>query len=183
MHRDFTALAYLVCALSFTAITAVAESISSAPRPRTDAAAPSPSPSPVDTAAPPALVLGDFDDDYDNHFSVTATEFRQGTRTVYEVISWHVADQYLIARNGATNPSDQGKFTRIDWLPLPNMAPYSWAFCLSVFDAPTSVAAESVKHIDRTTPRTGCNGFPFSRMKRVASSVSLPRDTISNQRS
>lgn len=88
----------------------------------------------------------------------------------YEIAAWHVDSQYLIARNAATNPSAPGLWTRIDWMLLSDMAPYTWAYCLSAYEAPTRDAAEGARTADRRTPRTGCNGFPFSRMQRRTSS-------------
>lgn len=78
-----------------------------------------------------------------------------------------VAGQYLIARNDEGNPGDVGRWTRIDWAPLSGMAPYTWAFCLSAYDAATAGAAEATQTARRDNLRTGCGGFPFSRMKRV----------------
>jgi len=85
----------------------------------------------------------------------------------FNVIRWNAGGQYLIAQNDSANRSAPGRWTRIDWVLLPNMAPYEWAFCLSAYDAPTVAAAESTTVARRDTPRTGCNGFPFSRMRRL----------------
>ena len=116
---------------------------------------------------PAAMLVGEFGDDYGSHFSITPTTFRQGSRTVYDIVEWNAAGQYLIARNSATNVTDGGKWTRIDWLTLADMAPYTWAFCLSAYNAATR--AEAASHVaDRASPKTGCNGFPFSRMKPAA---------------
>jgi len=115
---------------------------------------------------PPALILGDFTDDYGNQYTVTPTEFLQRPRASYIALRWDSAGQFLIARNGANNPGDANLYSRIDWMPLTGMAPYEWAFCLSAYNAPSAAAAESTHVAKRETPRTGCNGFPFSRMKR-----------------
>jgi hypothetical protein len=81
-------------------------------------------------------------------------------------VAWNSARQYLIAQNDSANASAPGLWTRIDWVTLADMAPYNWAFCLSAYEAPTRAAAEAVTIANRETPRTGCNGYPFSRMRR-----------------
>lgn len=119
------------------------------------------------TSVPPALLLGEFVDDYDNRFTITPTMWTQLPHGRFNVIRWNAGGQYLIARNDSADRSAPGRWTRIDWVLLPNMAPYEWAFCLSAYDAPTVAAAESTTVARRDTPRTGCNGFPFSRMRRL----------------
>ena len=47
------------------------------------------------------------------------------------------------------------------------MPPYKWAFCLSAWEAATQADAERADIARRDTPKTGCNGYPFSRMRRV----------------
>ncbi len=115
--------------------------------------------------APPAMLLGTFTDDYDGTYRITASTWQHGSRSVYEIAAWHADSQYAIARNADANPSAGGRWTRIDWMRLDGMAPYTWAYCLSAHDAPTREAAEAVRIAKRETPRTGCNGFPFSRMR------------------
>lgn len=116
-------------------------------------------------SAAPAALLGEFTDDYRGTYQISDSLWRHGARMAYEIVAWHVDSQYLIARNAATNPSAPGLWTRIDWMMLSDMAPYTWAYCLSAYEAPTREAAASAKSADRRTPRTGCNGFPFSRMQ------------------
>lgn len=115
----------------------------------------------------PAPLLGEFEDDYGNRYTITATTWRQHPRTVFHVATIEPAAMYLIARNDAGNPADPERWTRIDWLPLTGMAPWDWGFCYSAYDAPSAAAAAAVQVARRDTPRTGCNGHPFSRMKRV----------------
>jgi hypothetical protein len=117
--------------------------------------------------APPAMLLGDFVDDYGIGHRITDDEWLQRPDTRYRVVAWHAEAQYLIARNDAGNRSDAGRWTRIDWIALPGMPPYEWAFCLSAWDAPTQAEAERADIARRDTPKTGCNGYPFSRMRRV----------------
>ncbi len=121
--------------------------------------------SPADTAGPPRSLLGQFADDYGNLFGITPTAWDQFPSARYHVLAWHTAGQYLIAQNDSANPGQGGRWTRIDWLPLEGMAPYTWAFCFSAYDAATPEAAEQVTTARRETPKTGCNGYPFSRMR------------------
>ena len=119
------------------------------------------------SATPPPMVIGEFTDDYGGKHVVSATQWLQGASAKYRIVRWVPTKMYLIAQNDSANKSDPGKWTRIDWLPLPGMPPYEWAFCFSAYQAPTDSAAEATTIAKRDTPRTGCNGFPFSRMKRV----------------
>ena len=48
---------------------------------------------------------------------------------------------------------------------LEGMPPYRWGYCYSTWTAASAAVAETVSVARRDTPRTGCNGFPFSRMK------------------
>ena len=122
---------------------------------------------PREAATPPSMLLGDFVDDYGIGHRIDANEWLQRPDTRYRVVAWHPEAQYLIARNDAGNRSDAGKWTRIDWVTLPGMPPYAWAFCMSAWDAATQADAERADIARRGTPKTGCNGYPFSRMRRV----------------
>ncbi len=117
---------------------------------------------------PPAHLLGEWEDDYGNRFTITSVGWLLHSSSRYDVLRWSTGDQYLIARNAAANPSDPGLWTRIDWVELEGMEPLRWAFCLSAYNAETAEAAEAVTIADRSALRTGCNGFPFSRMKPIA---------------
>lgn len=61
-----------------------------------------------------------------------------------------------------------------DWARLDGMAPYEWAFCFSAYNAPTAAAAESVSIARPEAPKTGCNGYPYTRMR----AVTAPRDDL-----
>jgi hypothetical protein len=104
-------------------------------------------------------------DDYGNEYEISRTAWIQLPHGTFHVVEWHPAEQFLLARNDSANSSAPGRWTRIDWMDLPGMRPYSWAFCLSAYDEPTQEAALEKAVARRETPRTGCNGFPFSRMK------------------
>jgi hypothetical protein len=117
------------------------------------------------TSLPSGIMRGAFIDDYGNAFDISDTLFAQQPHGRFEIVEWHTAEQFVVARNADTNSSDPGFWTRIDWVPLPNMAPYTWAFCFTAFRAPSRQAARETPAPDRSSPRTGCNGYPFSRMK------------------
>ena len=116
--------------------------------------------------APPAALLGDFADDYGNTYSVTAKEWRQGAAGgVYHIIAWHPRERYMIVHNAPENTSHPDRYSRIDWVTFADQPEYSWGFCYSAYKEATPEAAEAKGKVDRAAPKTGCNGFPFSRMK------------------
>lgn len=117
---------------------------------------------------PPAdMFTGNFTDDYGIKYTINDTLWTQLPRTRFHIIKWNKKEQYLIARNDAKNPGEGGLYTRIDLMPFDNMQPWLWGYCLTVYDAQTDKAAEAIATADRKNPRKGCNGYPFSRMKRV----------------
>lgn len=118
--------------------------------------------------APDSLVLGRFEDDYGIQYEISDSLWFQAPGARYHIVRWNAAEQFLIARNDSANATDGGRWTRIDWMRLEGMAPWDWGFCLATWNAPNASAAESTRVADRSTPRTGCNGFPFSRMKPAA---------------
>lgn len=123
---------------------------------------------PSSSGAAPSFVLGNFIDDYGGHHAITATEWRQGDDDRYRIVRWNADQRYLIAENGSSSPTSLGRWTRIDWLRLDGLPPYTWAFCFSAYEAPTAAAAESSMVAKPDTPRRGCNGYPFTRMRAVS---------------
>lgn len=115
----------------------------------------------------PALCLGNFTDDYGIRYSISDSVWFQLPDVRYHILRWNSKEQYLIARNDDNNPSEKGLFTRIDYMQFKNMEPFHWGFCLTVYDAPNDSVALVKARADRENPRKGCNGYPFSRMKRV----------------
>ncbi len=115
----------------------------------------------------PTYLIGDFEDDYEIKYSISDSTFILLPDDVYHIKRWDLENNFLIALNDSANEYDPGLWTRIDWIELEDMEPFEWAFCLSVYNAPSAIEAENSANIDPSTPRTGCNGFPFSRMKRV----------------
>lgn len=115
----------------------------------------------------PAYNLGNFKDDYGIRYTIDDTLWIQHPKTKFHIIKWNAKEQYLIAKNNLNNPGEAGLYTRIDFMAFENMEPYLWGFCLTAYNAPSDAVAEAVATADRKNPRKGCNGFPFSRMKRV----------------
>ena len=114
----------------------------------------------------PEMLKGSFSDDYGIRYVINDSVWAQLPKTKYHVIRWNTEGQYLIAKNDGNNPGEGGLYTRIDYMTFENMSPYLWGFCLSAFNAKDDKAAEAVMIADRKNPRKGCNGFPFSRMKK-----------------
>lgn len=115
----------------------------------------------------PTLLKGNFMDDYGIQFTITDSLWTQHPNVKYHIISWDTNAQYAIAQNDENNPSDKGLFTRIDYIPLADMDPFTWGFCLTVYKAKTIDEAKARASADRQNPKKGCNGYPFSRMKRI----------------
>lgn len=120
----------------------------------------------------PSQLLGRFVDDYGISHVITETSWSLGGRDRYRIVFSSESARYIIAQNDRVNMADPGKWTRIDWIPLANMPPYEWAFCLIEYKADTRAEAEANTTADREYPRAGCNGFPFSRMRRAAADSS-----------
>ena len=116
---------------------------------------------------PPPLLVGTFEDDYGIEYAISERLWHQHPDTRYHIVRWSATEQYLLAQNDAANPGDGGLWTRIDWIVLPDMEPYTWAFCVSAYAAPSQAEAEATNIAQRDRPRTGCNGYPFSRMRRT----------------
>lgn len=114
----------------------------------------------------PFQLPASFTDDYDIKYTISDSLWLQHPSAKYHIIRWNKEQQYLIARNGMDNKSEPGLYTRIDYMKFSGMAPYTWGFCLSVYNAASDSLAEfGPNKTDRANPRKGCNGYPFSRMK------------------
>jgi hypothetical protein len=114
---------------------------------------------------PPAELLGRFRDDYENAFNVSRETWEQLPHGRYHIVEWHSDLHFLVAQNDFMNPGDPGLWTRIDWIALNGMAPYAWAFCMTTYNAPARDVARATAPANGATPRTGCNSYPFSRMR------------------
>lgn len=115
----------------------------------------------------PEFAKGKFVDDYGITYQISDSLWKQQPNVVYRIIKWNPEKQYIIAQNGANNPSDRDLYTRIDYMTFNNMDPFNWGFCLTQYKASSIAEAEATAAADRENPRKGCNGYPFSRMKRA----------------
>ncbi len=113
----------------------------------------------------PDYLVGSFQDDYNIEYELTEKLFFQKPGTRFHILKWNIDDQYFIARNDSLNSYDPNLYSRIDWMKFEEMQPFEWGFCLTAYKAATPDSAEIVAVPDRNNPKTGCNGYPFSRMK------------------
>lgn len=123
-------------------------------------------------SAPPARLLGAFEDDYGNSYDITPASWVQLPHGRFHIRAWNAAGRFLVAQNDSLNAHAPGLWTRIDWVPLEGMQPYEWAYCLSEYEAASRADAEQSTVARRDSLRTGCNGYPFSRMRPVSEPAS-----------
>lgn len=126
------------------------------------------------TTHPATAPRGTFEDDYGLRYTVEAGAWRQQPGGSYAVVRWDGRTRTALLRR--TDGPLAGTFTRVDWLALPPGSdgtraadggpPFAWAFCYAAYDVPTAAQAQQAPAADRSRPRTGCNGHPFSRMRR-----------------
>lgn len=116
----------------------------------------------------PTFITGEFEDDYSIRYSISDSLFTMEEHTRLHILEWNPEEQYFIGQNDSLNPYDPLLFTRIDWMQFEGMAPYLWGFCMSAYDAVSLDSARMISNIDREHPKTGCGGYPFSRMKEIA---------------
>lgn len=114
----------------------------------------------------PETLIGSFKDDYGSEYQISNTEWRQGNGIKYHLLLYNKSDKYFIAKNDSANPSDGNLYNRIDIMYFENMEPWRWGYCLTVYKATSVEEAINTAAADRLNPRKGCNGYPFSRMKR-----------------
>ncbi len=115
----------------------------------------------------PPMLSGNFTDDYGIRYTINDSLWIQYPKIIYHIIKWNTREQYFVARNDEKNRGEAGLYTRIDYMSFSNMEPFRWGFCFTAYDAKTDSLAEVTAHADRQNPKKGCNGFPFSRMKRT----------------
>ena len=113
--------------------------------------------------APASAMVGEFEDEYGNRHRISASQWLQYPDTRFRVTKWRTSELYLVALSDSSNRMDAGRWTRIDWEPM--RPPWSFMFCITYVPSPG--AADSTHHAERSTLRTGCNGLPFLRMRRV----------------
>ena len=77
-----------------------------------------------------SVYLGHFEDDYGIEYRISPTQFIQEPRIIYNIMEWNTKEQYIITQNAATNPSEPNLFTRIDYVALNDMEPFSGVFVI-----------------------------------------------------
>ena len=70
----------------------------------------------ADEYAAPAERSGRFVDDYGTEYEITDTLWSHGRNARYRIVEWSPSGMYLLARHHADNPSEAGRWTRIDWV-------------------------------------------------------------------
>lgn len=113
-----------------------------------------------------AKLFGNFEDDYGIRYTINHSLWIQHPGIKYHLLKYDNKKQYFIAMNDTANPSEAGSYSRIDIMYFTGMEPWGWGFCLTAYNAKTFEEALSAQSADRNNPKKGCNGFPFSRMKR-----------------
>lgn len=116
---------------------------------------------------PTELPLGRFADDYGITYSIRDSTWSQQPGSAYQIVETLEGELGLILKQPATD-STAAQWTRVDWMLLDDMDPWEWAYCYSGWDLPSLEAAFDTPPADRTTPLTGCGGYPFSRMRPAA---------------
>ncbi len=116
----------------------------------------------------PRDLLGDSSDDYGSRHTITDSSWIHHPSIRYRIIRWDPAGRYLIAR------TTDAHYARIDGIRFEAMPPWSWGFCVATWTAPSADSAARVAVARRATPRTGCNGFPFTRMRRAGTDADQP---------
>lgn len=120
-----------------------------------------------EASPPPALLVGDFVDDYGSTHTISTESWIHGSAE-YRVVSWDAEAQHAIAQNAERNPTERGLWSRFDWVLLDASSEYPWAYCQIVYDAEDEQRARDAAPANREEPRNGCNGHPYTRMKRKA---------------
>lgn len=114
------------------------------------------------------LFVGDFTDDYGIKYTINDSVWLQYPNTKYQIIHWDKKQKCIIARNADSNPTDAGLYSRIDYMEFKNMQPFTWGFCYTIYNAESEISAWQTIAADSHNPKKGCNGFPYSRMKKTS---------------
>ena len=110
----------------------------------------------------PSFLLGDFTDDYGIKYSITDTSWIQYPDFEISIVTIDTAEMYVLGYNVMDS-----SYTKIDYMPFQNQGEYTWGYCYTTYEQKDQSDALSAANANRATPKTGCNGFPFSRMKPV----------------
>jgi hypothetical protein len=113
----------------------------------------------------PSFMKGKYMDDYGIKYDINEQLWWQKENAKYNVVSWNQEQQFIVLKNDQNNKSEPNLYTRIDYMRFQNMAPFTWGYCYTVYNAATDSIAGNAVAADRLNPKKGCNGYPFSRMK------------------
>lgn len=125
-------------------------------------------PSQNETSSIPDFLLGSFEDDYGVSYSISDSLFVMEDHTRIHILEWNLKEQFFVGKNDSQNIYDPLFYSRIDWMEFEDMDDFKWGFCMSAYNEISLDSAKAVNSANRNTPRTGCGGYPFSRMKRVS---------------
>ena len=114
----------------------------------------------------PKFMIGVFEDDYGVSYKIERHTIHLLPNDKYHVIQVNLNERYLILQNDSLNQFAASLYSRVDFQQLENMNPFKWAFCFSNYEAESVEDALITDNIDKSNLKKGCNGFPFSRMKK-----------------
>ena len=109
-----------------------------------------------------SYIFGDFTDDYGINYSISSKTWIQYPDYKLDILKIDSSEMYILGYN----PSDS-TYTKIDYMQFENQSPFTWGFCYTTYDKKDQDEAVSENSADRSSPKSGCNGFPFSRMEPV----------------
>ena len=115
----------------------------------------------------PDFITGDFEDDYGITYSISDSVFEMGDHTKIYILDWDLEEQFFVGQNDSSNIYDPLLYSRIDWMKFEQTGEFEWGFCMSAYNETTFDSTKSVESVNREAPKTGCNGYPFSRMRRI----------------
>lgn len=120
----------------------------------------------VDAKNFPAFTDIDLSDDYGSTYQISALKWVQDNKNELHILELNLEEGFLLAQNDMQNMYDPGKFTRIEWVDLPeSQLPYQWAFCMISYNEASLAAARNKLSTNKDSLLNGCNGFPFTRLK------------------
>jgi len=108
----------------------------------------------------PDYLIGDFTDDYDIQYTITDTTWIQWPHFEMNIVEIDTAEMYILGYD-----TGDSTFTRVDYMPFENQGDFKWGFCYSSYEEKNKAEAMIGVSANRQAHKTGCNGFPFSRMK------------------
>jgi hypothetical protein len=114
----------------------------------------------------PEWMKGEFVDDYGIRYQINDSAFVMSGSGKYHILKWDEKGEFLLTQNDSLNKAEQNLFTRIDYMKFSGMEPFKWGYCFTVYNAQSKEAALKAASADRSNPKKGCSGYPFSRMKR-----------------